>query len=60
MPRCSVPPLLAADRALVLVNAMIPVPDETPGAWWGHTGSQQARDVAAERGGYGTDFDLSV
>ena len=47
-------------RALVLVNAMIPLPGETPGAWWGNTGSQQARDAAAERDGYGTDFDLSV
>ena len=47
-------------RALVLVNAMVPLPGETPGAWWGNTGSQQARDAAAERGGYGTDFDLSV
>ena len=53
-------------RALVLVNAMIPLPGETPGAWWGNTGWQQARDAAgarqaaAERGGYGTDFDLPV
>ncbi len=39
---------------------MIPLPGETPGAWWGNTGSQQARDAAAERGGYGTDFDLPV
>jgi pimeloyl-ACP methyl ester carboxylesterase len=56
-------PLVAAKvpvRALVLVNAMIPVPGETPGAWWGTTGSQQARDAAAAEGGYGTDFDLSV
>ena len=47
-------------RALVLVNAMIPVPGETAGAWWGNTGSAQAREAAAERGGYGTDFDLNV
>jgi len=47
-------------RALVLVNAMIPVPGETPGAWWGNTGSAQAREAAAERGGYGTDFDLNL
>src|SRR5450755_169024 len=47
-------------RALVLVNAMIPVPGETPGAWWGNTGSAQAREAAAKRGGYGTDFDLNV
>ena len=56
-------PLVAAAvpvRALVLVNAMIPVPGETPGAWWGNTGSGQARAAAAEQGGYGTDFDESV
>ena len=47
-------------RSLVLVNAMIPVPGETPGAWWSNTGSEQARDAAAREGGYGTDFDLSV
>lgn len=56
-------PLVAAKvpvRALVLVNAMIPAPGETPGAWWGNTGSQQARDAAAAEGGYRTDFDLNV
>ncbi len=47
-------------RSLVLVNAMIPVPGETPGAWWGNTGSEQARVAAARKGGYGADFDLSV
>jgi hypothetical protein len=53
-------PLVAAKvpvRGLVLVNAMIPVPGETPGAWWDNTGSVQARSAAAERGGYGTEFD---
>ena len=47
-------------RSLVLVNAMIPVPGETPGAWWGNTGSEQARMAAARKGGYGADFDLSA
>ncbi len=47
-------------RSLVLVNAMIPVPGETPGAGWGNTGSEQARVAAARKGGYGADFDLSV
>jgi pimeloyl-ACP methyl ester carboxylesterase len=53
-------PLAAARlplRALVLVNAMIPVPGETPGAWWEDTGWEQARIAAAERGGYRTEFD---
>jgi pimeloyl-ACP methyl ester carboxylesterase len=49
-----------AVRAVVLVNAMIPVPGETPGAWWGNTGVIPAREAAAERGGYGTEFDLAV
>ncbi len=49
-----------AVRALVLVNAMIPAPGETPGAWSGNTGSTQARTTAATRGGYGTEFDLDV
>ena len=56
-------PLAAAKvpvRGLVFVNAMIPVPGETPGAWWDNTGWLQAREAAAERGGYGTEFDLAV
>jgi len=43
-------PLVAAKvplRSLVLVNAMIPVPGETAGAWWDNTGSVQARIAAA-------------
>jgi pimeloyl-ACP methyl ester carboxylesterase len=39
--------------ALVLVNAMIPVPGESPGEWWGNTGAVEARDAAAAEGGYG-------
>jgi pimeloyl-ACP methyl ester carboxylesterase len=56
-------PLVAAAagvRALVFVNAMIPSPGETPGAWWDNTGSIEARKIAAEQGGYGTDFDEAV
>ena len=56
-------PLAAARsgvRALVFVNAMIPRPGETPGAWWDDTGWDGARVAAAERGGYGTEFDLAV
>lgn len=48
---------LAPVSAIVLVNAMIPVPGETPGAWWDNTGQAEARVAAAERGGYGTEFD---
>jgi hypothetical protein len=56
-------PVIAARvpvSAIVLVNAMIPVPGETAGAWWDNTGQPQARAAAAERGGYGTEFDLQA
>ncbi|WP_329459981.1 alpha/beta hydrolase [Streptomyces sp. NBC_01497] len=43
---------------LVLVNAMIPLPGETPGQWWDNTGWSAARIAAAEAGGYSTEFDL--
>ncbi|MFD8588694.1 alpha/beta fold hydrolase [Streptomyces sp. NPDC059637] len=45
---------------LVLVNAMIPLPGETPGQWWDNTGSSAARVAAAEAGGYSPEFDLST
>jgi pimeloyl-ACP methyl ester carboxylesterase len=44
---------------LVLVNAMIPQPGETPGQWWGNTGSEPARLAAAAAGGYGAGIDLA-
>ena len=56
-------PLVAAKvpvRSVVFVNAMIPCPGETPGAWWDNTGWAQARVAAAEQGGYGTELDLAV
>jgi hypothetical protein len=46
-------------QSLIFVNAMIPVPGETPGHWWENTGALQARAAAAEAGGYG-DFDLAT
>ena len=46
-------------RSLILVNAMIPVPGETPGEWWDATGAVDAREEAAAAGGYG-EFDLEV
>ncbi|MBW8732565.1 MAG: alpha/beta hydrolase, partial [Terrabacter sp.] len=59
-------PLVARDlleedsrpRAIVLVNAMVPVPGETPGAWWDDVGQEQARIDAAKAGGWPADFDL--
>ena len=46
-------------RLLILVNAMIPLPGETPGDWWDHTGWELARVAAAQAGGYPAEFDLS-
>lgn len=55
---------LVADRVtvegIVFVNAMVPSPGETPGAWWENTGATEARLEAAERGGYGADLDPAV
>src|SRR5262245_30244164 len=46
-------------RMLVLVNAMIPLPGETAGDWWGNTGSTDARVEAAKRDGYAAEFDVA-
>jgi pimeloyl-ACP methyl ester carboxylesterase len=46
--------------AIVLVNAMIPLPAETPGAWWENTGAPRARVAAARQHGYDPEFDLAV
>jgi pimeloyl-ACP methyl ester carboxylesterase len=56
-------PLVAARRhvrELVLVNAMIPAPGETGGAWWVNTDQRAARSAKAERDGrvLGDDFDV--
>jgi pimeloyl-ACP methyl ester carboxylesterase len=47
----------AAVAALVLVNAMIPLPGETPGQWWNSTAAPQARAEAAQAAGYSVEFD---
>lgn len=47
-------------RLAVLVNPMIPSPDETPGEWWDNVGSEPARKAAAARGGYSAEFDLGT
>ncbi len=44
-------------RAVVFVNAMIPAPGESAGAWWANVGQEQASREAAERGGYSAEFD---
>ena len=50
----------ASVRMLVFVNAMIPQPDETAGAWWENTGAPGARVAAAGAGGYSAEFDLAT
>ena len=45
-------------RMLVLVNAMVPTPGESPGDWWEATGAINARTIAARAGGYSEEFDL--
>lgn len=50
----------AAVRELVLVNAMIPLPGETPGAWWDNTGWAAAQRSAATARGYSTEFDAGT
>ena len=45
---------------IVLLNAMIPLPGETPGDWWDAVGQEQARVAAARAGGWSTDFDLET
>ena len=41
---------------IVLVNPMIPVPGETPGAWWANTDVLEARRARASKLGYPVDF----
>jgi pimeloyl-ACP methyl ester carboxylesterase len=48
-----------AVRSLIFVNAMVPIPGETPGAWWAATGAVEAREAAARAGGYG-EFDVAT
>jgi pimeloyl-ACP methyl ester carboxylesterase len=47
-------------RMLILVNAMIPSPGETAGAWWQNTRSADARVTAAQSRGYSTTFDVAT
>jgi pimeloyl-ACP methyl ester carboxylesterase len=47
-------------RKVVFVNAMIPKPGETAGAWWHATGAVEAREQAAVSRGYATEFDMET
>jgi pimeloyl-ACP methyl ester carboxylesterase len=44
--------------AIVLLNAMVPLPGETPGQWWDAVGQEQARVAAAHDGGWPVELDL--
>ncbi len=50
----------AAVASIVLVNAMIPVPGETPGEWFGNTGSDDARRAANDAAGRSNDLDPEI
>ena len=56
--------VMACDRAparmLILANAMVPAPGETPGAWWSATGAVEVRIAAAKAGGYEAELDLAT
>lgn len=54
-----VAPRVAVER-IVFVNAMIPLPGETAGAYWENTRSEEARTDAARRHGYPVEFDLAT
>jgi pimeloyl-ACP methyl ester carboxylesterase len=45
---------------LVLVNAMIPAPHETPGKWWANTGQPEARRAKDVRDGRAADAEFDV
>src|SRR5262245_6609085 len=45
---------------LVLVNAMIPQPGETPGEWWRHTGHAEAKRKQNLRDGRPADADFDL
>src|SRR4051812_37108187 len=45
-------------RAIVLLNAMIPLPGETPDEWWGATGSGEAMRAVELAAGRDPEFDL--
>jgi pimeloyl-ACP methyl ester carboxylesterase len=45
-------------QMLVFVNAMIPRPGESAGAWWSATAATEARERTAAHRGYATEFDM--
>ncbi|WP_156022921.1 alpha/beta fold hydrolase [Terracoccus sp. 273MFTsu3.1] len=56
-------PMVAARRpvaGIVLLNAMVPLPGETAGAWWDAVRSEEARVAAARAGGWSEEIDLDT
>ncbi|WP_327236306.1 alpha/beta hydrolase [Streptomyces sp. NBC_01317] len=55
---------LVCDRVpvdlLVLLQAQIPAPGESPGEWWGNTGYEQARREQDERDGRDPDDNIAL
>ncbi len=49
-----------AASSIILVNAMIPVPGESPGAWWDNTGQAQARRANDIRSGRSPDAEFDM
>lgn len=47
-------------RMIVLLNAMIPLPGEIPGAWWGATGQAEARARSDAQAGRSTEFNVET
>lgn len=47
-------------RGLIFLNAMIPQPGETAGAWWGNTRAVDERTRVARVRGYSPQFDLAT
>ena len=51
-------PMVRRDvRMIVLLNAMVPVPGETPGDWWANTGAIEARNASDAAAGHDTGYD---
>lgn len=49
-----------AVRRIVLLNGMVPLPGETPGAWWDATGQPAAMAAADAAAGRTGDFDVET
>jgi pimeloyl-ACP methyl ester carboxylesterase len=57
---CTELPAEQPDQLLILVNAMVPAPGETAGAWWENTGQPAARAADATRVGRAPDAEFDV